>query len=131
MFEIAGPGRPPKLKTFCTWCGETKQSLKYVLPTQHGNKEFCSQICLSEYRKGYVSERGACVHCDNVIRGIPVTLDQQDGPTKYFCSPFCCSKHQKKEGQVDSKKSKYDIKKLVKIGEILPTKKSFVVYLII
>ncbi|XP_033217699.1 polycomb protein Scm [Belonocnema kinseyi] len=103
--KMRGPGRPPKLKTFCTWCGETKQSLKYVLPTQHGNKEFCSQICLSEYRKGYVSERGACVHCDNVIRGIPVTLDQQDGPTKYFCSPFCCSKHQKKDGQVDSKKN--------------------------
>lgn len=104
--ENTGPGRPPKLKTFCTWCGETKQSLKYVLPTQHGNKEFCSQICLSEYRKGYVSERGACVECDNVIRGTPVRFDQQDGPTKYFCSHFCCNKHQKKDGQSEPKKSK-------------------------
>ena len=50
---------------------------------------------------------GACVQCDNVIRGIPVRLDQQDGPTKYFCTPFCCNKHQKKEGSTDAKKSEF------------------------
>lgn len=35
-------------------------------------------------------------------------IDQQDGPTKYFCSHFCCNKHQKKDGQSDSKKSKIE-----------------------
>lgn len=97
------PGRPPKSKNSCTWCGETKQPLKYVLPTQHGKKEFCSETCLSEFRKAYV--RGACVQCDNVIRGTPVRLEQKDGPTKDFCSSFCLNKHQKKDGQTDVKKS--------------------------
>lgn len=104
--KMRGPGRPPKLKNSCTWCGETKQPLKYVLPTQHGKKEFCSETCLSEFRKAYV--RGACVQCDNVIRGTPVRLEQKDSPTKDFCSSFCLNKHQKKEGQADVKKSNRD-----------------------
>ncbi|XP_043673591.1 polycomb protein Scm [Vespula pensylvanica] len=104
--KMRGPGRPPKSKNSCTWCGETKQPLKYVLPTQHGKKEFCSETCLSEFRKAYV--RGACVQCDNVIRGTPVKLEQKDGPTKDFCSSFCLNKHQKKEGQVEMKKSNKD-----------------------
>ncbi|KAK0099166.1 hypothetical protein PV326_000003 [Microctonus aethiopoides] len=101
--KMRGPGRPPKSKHSCTWCGETKQPLKYVLPTQHGKKEFCSETCLSEFRKAYV--RGACVQCDNVIRGSPVRLEQKDGPTKDFCSSFCLTKHQKKENQLDTKKN--------------------------
>ncbi|KAL2715342.1 polycomb protein Scm [Vespula squamosa] len=104
--KMRGPGRPPKSKNSCTWCGETKQPLKYVLPTQHGKKEFCSETCLSEFRKAYV--RGACVQCDNVIRNTPVKLEQKDGPTKDFCSSFCLNKHQKKEGQVEMKKSNKD-----------------------
>ncbi|XP_035743286.1 polycomb protein Scm-like [Vespa mandarinia] len=104
--KMRGPGRPPKSKNSCTWCGETKQPLKYVLPTQHGKKEFCSETCLSEFRKAYV--RGACVQCDNVIRGTPVKLEQKDGPTKDFCSSFCLNKHQKKESQVEMKKSNKD-----------------------
>ncbi|KAF7395603.1 hypothetical protein HZH68_009653 [Vespula germanica] len=104
--KMRGPGRPPKSKNSCTWCGETKQPLKYVLPTQHGKKEFCSETCLSEFRKAYV--RGACVQCDNVIRGTPVKLEQKDGPTKDFCSSFCLNKHQKKEAQAEMKKSNKD-----------------------
>ncbi|XP_046479744.1 polycomb protein Scm [Neodiprion pinetum] len=95
--KMRGPGRPPKPKSSCTWCGETKQPLKYVLPTQHGKKEFCSETCLSEYRKAYI--RGACVQCDNVIRGTPVRLEQRDTPIKDFCSSFCLNKHQKKESE--------------------------------
>ncbi|XP_015118890.1 polycomb protein Scm [Diachasma alloeum] len=104
--KMRGPGRPPKSKNACTWCNETKQPLKYVLPTQHGKKEFCSETCLSEFRKAYV--RGACVQCDNVIRGSPVKLEQKDGPTKDFCSSFCLNKHQKKEIQADTKKNTSD-----------------------
>ncbi|XP_015604754.1 polycomb protein Scm isoform X2 [Cephus cinctus] len=101
--KMRGPGRPPKSKNSCTWCGETKQPLRYVLPTQHGKKEFCSETCVQEFRKAYV--RGACVQCDNVIRGTPVKLEQRDGPTKNFCSSFCLNKHQKRENQAETKKN--------------------------
>ncbi|XP_012542526.1 polycomb protein Scm isoform X2 [Monomorium pharaonis] len=105
--KVRGPGRPPKSKnSACTWCGETKQPLKYVLPMQHGKKEFCSETCLSESRKTYA--RGACVQCDNVIRGTPFRLEQKDGPTKDFCSSFCLNAYQKKEIQVDIKKNNRD-----------------------
>ncbi|XP_011168603.2 polycomb protein Scm isoform X2 [Solenopsis invicta] len=100
--KVRGPGRPPKAKnSACTWCGETKQPLKYVLPTQNGKKEFCSETCLSESRKTYA--RGACVQCDNVIRGTPFRLEQKDGPTKDFCSSFCLNAYQKKETQEDNR----------------------------
>ncbi|KAF4521426.1 hypothetical protein B566_EDAN010583 [Ephemera danica] len=89
-----GPGRPPKNRSSCTWCGEQKQPLKYVLPTQNGKKEFCSETCLSEFRKAYV--KGACWLCDNVIRGMPVKLEIGD-QSKDFCSTYCMQKHQKNE----------------------------------
>ncbi|KYM98260.1 Polycomb protein Scm [Cyphomyrmex costatus] len=99
-------GRPPKLKNIpCTWCGETKQPLRYVLPTQDGKKEFCSETCLSESRKTYA--RITCVQCQNVIglRGTPFKLEQKDAPTKEFCSSFCLNVYQKKETQIDIKKN--------------------------
>ncbi|XP_017886952.1 polycomb protein Scm isoform X2 [Ceratina calcarata] len=101
--KMRGPGRPPKSKNSCTWCAELKLPLKYVLPTQHGKKEFCSQTCLSSFRKAYV--RGACVQCDNVIRGTPVRLEEKDTPTKNFCSPYCLNKHHKKTAQSEVKKN--------------------------
>jgi polycomb protein SCMH1 len=101
--EVRGRGRPPKLRTACTWCGETKLPLKYVLPTQHGKKEFCCETCLAEFRKAYV--RGACVQCDNVIRGAPVRLEQRNEPPKDFCSSVCLNKHQKKDVQEETKKT--------------------------
>lgn len=89
----------------CTWCGETKLPLKYVLPTQNGKKEFCSETCLSESRKTYT--RSVCVQCESVIgiRGTPFRLEQKDAPTKDFCSAFCLNVYQKKETQTDTKKS--------------------------
>ncbi|XP_047525189.1 polycomb protein Scm isoform X1 [Pieris napi] len=83
--KIRGPGRPPKRT--CTWCGESKTPLKYVLPTENSKKEFCSETCLSEFRQAY--SKGACLHCDNVIRG--------NAPSnKNFCSTYCLNKYQKK-----------------------------------
>lgn len=35
----------------CTHCQEAKQNLKYVLPVPTGKKEFCSEPCLTAYRK--------------------------------------------------------------------------------
>lgn len=85
--KVRGPGRPPKKSTSCTWCNEGKLPLKYILPTTNGKKEFCSENCLSEFRKAYV--KGACLQCDNVIRG-------NNNPSKDFCSTYCMNKYQKK-----------------------------------
>ncbi|XP_039754917.1 polycomb protein Scm [Pararge aegeria] len=84
--KIRGPGRPPKRT--CTWCAESKTPLKYVLPTENGKKEFCSETCLSEFRQAY--SKGACLHCDNVIRG------NAPPSSKNFCSTYCLNKYQKK-----------------------------------
>lgn len=71
----------------CTWCPESRTPLKYVLPTQNGKKEFCSETCIAEFRKAY--SKGACIECDNAIRG--------SAPNRDFCSTFCLSKHNKKK----------------------------------
>nr|ADO33057.1 sex comb on midleg [Biston betularia] len=85
--KLRGPGRPPK-RTTCTWCAESKTPLKYVLPTENGKKEFCSETCLSEFRQAY--SKGACLHCDNVIRG------NAPSSSKNFCSTYCLNRYQKK-----------------------------------
>ncbi len=41
----------------CNWCREEK-SLKYVLPTQQGKKEFCTENCLREFRAAYSKVSG-------------------------------------------------------------------------
>lgn len=92
--KVRGPGRPPKKPVSCTWCGEGKAPLKYVLPTQNGKKEFCSETCLSEFRKAY--SKGACPHCDNVIRS---TSAHHNG----FCSTYCMNKHQKKHSPTETR----------------------------
>lgn len=78
----------PQNTNRCTWCAETKQPLKYVLPTQNGKKEFCSETCIAEFRKAY--NKGACKECDNAIRG--------NAPNRDFCSTYCINKHSKKKG---------------------------------
>jgi polycomb protein SCMH1 len=71
----------------CTWCLESKTPLKYVLPTQNGKKEFCSETCIAEFRKAY--SKGSCIECDNAIRA--------NAPNREFCSTFCLNKHNKKK----------------------------------
>lgn len=85
-----GRGRPSKksISTICAWCTENKPSLKYVLPTQSGKKEFCSQSCIAEFRKAY--SKGACQQCDNAIR--------TNAPNREFCSTFCMNKFQRRNG---------------------------------
>lgn len=70
----------------CTWCAESKTPLKYVLPTQTGKKEFCSETCIAEFRKAY--SKGACIECDNAIRS--------NAPNREFCSTYCLNKNKKK-----------------------------------
>lgn len=81
--------QPQQPQNRCTWCAETKQPLKYVLPTQNGKKEFCSETCIAEFRKAY--NKGACKECDNAIRG--------NAPNRDFCSTYCLNKSNKKKVQ--------------------------------
>ncbi|XP_058448446.1 polycomb protein Scm [Malaya genurostris] len=84
--SAAGSNGTSSSSSSCVWCGENKSPLKYVLPTQNGKKEFCSETCILEFRKAY--SKGACVQCDNVIRA--------NAPKPNYCSTFCMKKHQKK-----------------------------------
>lgn len=72
--------------TTCTWCSEAKTPLKYVLPSQNGKKEFCSESCIAAFRKCY--SKGACIECDNAIRA--------NAPSHEFCSTFCLNKNKRK-----------------------------------
>lgn len=69
----------------CTWCSEDKSILKYVLPTPNGDKQFCSTLCIAEFRKAL--KKGACSQCGNVVRS-------NVAPNRKFCSTFCMSKVQ-------------------------------------
>ena len=86
------PIKQIQLPQVCTWCAETKTPLKYVLPTQNGKKEFCSESCIAEFRKAY--NKGACIECDNAIRG--------NAPTREFCSSFCLNKNKKKSSATNN-----------------------------
>lgn len=55
--DVILTGRPAKLPRSCTWCSELKAQLKYVFPTSSGKREFCSEMCLSEYRKALMKVR--------------------------------------------------------------------------
>lgn len=74
----------PKTVT-CAWCSENKSILKYVLPTPNGDKEFCSELCIAEFRKAL--KKGACSQCGNVVR-------PNVAPNREFCSTFCMNKVQ-------------------------------------
>lgn len=86
--------KPPQ-STVCTWCNESKTLLKYVLPTQTGKKEFCSESCIAEFRKAY--NKGACIVCDNVLRS--------NAPTREYCSSFCLQKNSKRKSASTSSTS--------------------------
>lgn len=86
------PIKPAQSPQHCTWCAESRTPLKYVLPTQNGKKEFCSETCIAEFRKAY--SKGACIECDNAIRA--------NAPHREFCSTFCLNKHSKKKSSAAS-----------------------------
>ncbi|RXG51950.1 Polycomb protein SCMH1, partial [Armadillidium vulgare] len=83
-----GPGRPPKNPRTCTWCSEVKSQLKYVFPTSSGKREFCSEVCLSEYRKALMKQ-GTCANCENVIRSTPLKYESVHGTKRELCSNEC------------------------------------------
>lgn len=67
----------------CGWCSESKTVLKYVLPTMNGDKEFCTEACITEFRKAL--KKGSCNQCGNVVR-------PNVAPNREFCSTFCMNK---------------------------------------
>ncbi|CAO1405906.1 unnamed protein product [Diamesa serratosioi] len=87
--------KKPPPATVCTWCNESKTPLKYVLPTQTGKKEFCSESCIAEFRKAY--NKGACIVCDNVLRS--------NAPTREHCSSFCLQRNSKRKSASTSSTS--------------------------
>ncbi|XP_071540645.1 polycomb protein SCMH1-like isoform X1 [Panulirus ornatus] len=94
------PGRPPKNPRTCTWCSEVKSQLKYVFPTSSGKREFCSEMCLSEYRKALM--KGTCANCDNVIRSTPVKCETSSGRRRELCSNECLKAWAKKEKEKEN-----------------------------
>ena len=63
----------------CNQCGEKRNILPYVFPTQTGKKEFCSEPCLSSYRN---AQKG--IHTLNVQT--PVN-DHQEASRRESISP--------------------------------------------
>uniref|UniRef100_A0A182N571 SAM domain-containing protein n=1 Tax=Anopheles dirus TaxID=7168 RepID=A0A182N571_9DIPT len=81
----AGSNGVPDTPVACGWCLEVKTPLRYVLPMPGGKKEFCSEKCITQYRR---VSKGACIECDNVIR--------VNAPKPNICSTFCLKKYMKK-----------------------------------
>uniref|UniRef100_A0A0A9WFW6 Polycomb protein Scm n=2 Tax=Lygus hesperus TaxID=30085 RepID=A0A0A9WFW6_LYGHE len=86
---------PPPTTAICMWCSEAKQSLKYILPTPSGKKEFCSAVCLSEFRKGGIK----CAQCNSVVRGSPMKLENVE-TSPNFCSLGCIETHKQANPEV-------------------------------
>lgn len=105
--QTKGRGRPAKVKACCTWCSE-RQSLKYILPTQFGKKEFCSETCLSAFRKG--CNKGTCVKCGNALRGSTHKIELSDSSIKQFCSATCLEEFQRSKDSETVEIKQEDIK---------------------
>lgn len=81
----------PPMMSVCGWCSDSKQVLKYILPTLSGeNLQFCSEMCITEFRKAV--KKGACKQCGSVIRSAMATKTE-------FCSFYCMSKAKPKSGK--------------------------------
>ncbi|KAK3932781.1 Polycomb protein SCMH1 [Frankliniella fusca] len=77
----------------CTWCAEKGLTLNFIFPARNGQKEFCSSLCLGEFRKAY--NKGSCLYCDGIINGPAVCLE--GNASKNFCSQSCSEKYGKRE----------------------------------
>lgn len=82
----------------CLWCGQNSQPNTYVLPLKNGQRKFCTEACLFEFRKG------ACPQCGDAILGPPVQ-STKNSVSKDFCSEKCLMKYKRKEEMKDVKLS--------------------------
>nr|CAD7576804.1 unnamed protein product [Timema californicum] len=82
---------PPKNKLLntCYWCGENKQTLKYVYPTTQDMKEFCSETCLSEFSKAYRKVRHRhIIPCGGPWRSLVSQVTISGGRLHAYSSPM-------------------------------------------
>ncbi|BET01360.1 MBT [Nesidiocoris tenuis] len=84
---------PSPAMAVCMWCSETKQSLRYILPTPTGKKEFCSATCLSEFRRSI----NKCAQCSSIIRGSPT---KHSDTSVNFCSTSCADAHKQSSAEI-------------------------------
>lgn len=80
----------------CLWCGQVEKPNAYVLPLKNGQRKFCSENCLFEFRKA------ACPVCGDAIIGPPVKFTN-GVVVKDFCSEKCLLKYKKKDSSKEAK----------------------------
>lgn len=80
---------PPKMST-CAWCSVDKPILNYISRTSSEEKQFCSEMCITEFRK--TVKRGACKMCGNIIK---LTVIRN----KEYCSLDCIERIHLKNGE--------------------------------
>ncbi|KAF8784277.1 polycomb protein Scm-like [Argiope bruennichi] len=104
MAGVGGKGSGKgRTKPCCAWCSE-KRDLKYCLAVDHQKKDFCSEMCLHDYKTAFL--KVTCTFCECEITKNPVVITEPS--IKDFCSQQCLQKHNAKElsSQLDKQKSK-------------------------
>ncbi|CAL1261842.1 unnamed protein product [Larinioides sclopetarius] len=104
MAGVGGKGSGKgRTKPCCAWCSE-KRDLKYCLAVDHQKKDFCSEMCLHDYKTAFL--KVTCAFCECEITKNPVVITEPS--IKDFCSQQCLQKHNAKElnSQLDKQKSK-------------------------
>ncbi|XP_035210845.1 polycomb protein SCMH1-like isoform X2 [Stegodyphus dumicola] len=96
----SGKGRT---KPCCAWCSE-KRDLKYCLTVDHQKKDFCSEMCLHEYKTAFL--KVTCAFCENEITKNAVVITEPS--IKDFCNQSCLQKYTAKElnSQLEKHKGK-------------------------
>ncbi len=87
--------RTPKIEMTCTECGKTM--LRYKSTLQPGAKPFCSQACLSEYRR-----HGSHITCARCGVKIYRRFGEQNRGTTInaFCSRVCYTAHRREHMKI-------------------------------
>ncbi|XP_054721726.1 sex comb on midleg-like protein 2 [Uloborus diversus] len=99
---VKGPGKG-RTKPCCAWCSE-KKDLKYCLTVDHQKKDFCSEMCLHEYKAAFL--KLTCAFCENEITKNAVVITEPS--IRDFCNQTCLQKYNAKElnSQLEKQKGK-------------------------
>ncbi|XP_071041062.1 polycomb protein SCMH1 isoform X1 [Parasteatoda tepidariorum] len=104
MAGVSGKGRT---KPCCAWCNK-KKVLKYCLNVDFQKKDFCSELCLHDFKLAFLNL--TCSFCENEITKNVETAQNYvlvTEPTiKDFCNQDCLQKHTAKELNSQLKKHK-------------------------
>ncbi|GAB6031001.1 hypothetical protein CHUAL_007821 [Chamberlinius hualienensis] len=92
-------GKTLRPRQACAWCGELRRDMKHNLPMLNGKKEFCSDVCLSEYKK-----QNLCCNCKGPINNAIVPYeDPISNVVREFCSNECLQRYQTRESRSKGK----------------------------